>query len=392
MKFNEVTKLSLMNFFVNLYFLSPVIVFFYDDRGVNFFQIMILESVLMLTKLAFEVPTGALADKFGRKFSLVACVVLQILSEFIFFFAYDYTFFLISTVLFGISLAFLSGTVEAIMYDYLKSENREKDMKKAMGTYNSASLIALVVAPIIGSFIAKDLQSRQFEFLIILTMITLIIGGIFALMLKDTEEKHIEEVNPFELVKDGTKLLRENKSLKRIMLLGILTSPVLHILNYLYQPYFKEANVEITYFGIIFSISVLLAALFSKYAYKVEELLGMKRAVFLATILPGILYVLMGFIIHPIASVLLFITLRSVSSIRSPLFSEYKNIHIKSYNRATVLSLISMVSSLYAVFFRLIVGKVADIHFSYAFIMIGAVIIFGAILLRIDEGHVNIND
>jgi len=388
LKFNEVTKLSIMNFFLNLFFLSPIAVFFFQQRGLNYFQIISLESILVLFIFLFEVPTGILADKYGRKKAIILGAILLMLEPLIFIFADNFLFFAIAFALSGIGLAFLSGTVEAIIYDHLKKQRKEKFMKKAMGTYGSASLLAMMIAPMIGSYLGRNLIPSQFILLIYLTFGTSLIAVVVSFLLKDTKEKEVKEKNPFILLKEGVRLIKGNKHLLRIILLSMFTSPFLFTLTYLSQPYFKNSGVDVAVFGVIFAVALLLSALFQKYAYKFEEWFGMKTAVFLATFLPGVFFLLMAFVFNPIWAVVLFILIKTIAGIKRPLFSQYKNIHIPSRMRATVLSLISMFVSLYLVFMRLIIGKLADINLTYSFLLMGGIVIIASVFLRIDEMHI----
>jgi MFS family permease len=387
-RFNEVRKLSLMNFFLHLYFLSPVAVFFFQQRGLNYFQILALESVLVFFIVLFELPTGIFADRFGRKKSIVIGTLLLALEPLIYLFADNFLWFALAFALAGMGITFHSGSIEALIYDHLKAKNLEKDMKKAMGSFGSASLVAMVVAPIIGSYIAKDLIMPQFIFLILMSLGAMLIGFFISLWIKDTKQRRVEEENPFSLMKDGAKLIRKNKSLLRIVLLSVFASPFLFTLNYLYQPYLLSSGINTALFGTIFAIALLLAASLQKYAYKIEEKLGIKWTVFLATMLPGIFYIIMAFTFHPIWAILLFVMIRATMGLKEPLFSDYKNLHITSKNRATILSMISIIVSLYLVGMRLIIGRLADINLSYSFLFMGVVIVIASIFLRIDESHV----
>lgn len=71
--------------------------------------------------------------------------------------------------------------------------------------------------------------------------------------------------------------------------------------------------------------------------------------------------------------------------IRNPLLSSYKNEQIKSKNRATVLSLINMFSSLYIALMSLVFGRIADYSIPMAFVSIGLLIILFAVVLRTDR-------
>jgi MFS family permease len=232
----EVKKLTLINFFLNLFFLSPVSVFFFQHRGLNYFEILALESVLVFFIFLFEVPTGIFADKYGRKKSIIIGSVLIALEPLIFIFANNFFLFALAFALSGIGLAFLSGTIEAFIYDSLDKKNKDKMMQKAMGSYYSASLVALVIAPIIGSYLAKDLLNSQFILVIIMTSCAMMLGVLLTLFLKDTQKKKVKKENAIKIFKDGIKTIKSNKSLMRIVYLAFYQ-------NHFFIPYFIYTNL-----------------------------------------------------------------------------------------------------------------------------------------------------
>jgi MFS family permease len=132
----------------------------------------------------------------------------------------------------------------------------------------------------------------------------------------------------------------------------------------------------------------LLGVFTSKYAYLFEKIFGVKQGVFLAVILPGLFYFLLAFILHPIVSIVLLIMAYGSMQVQKPIFSDYLNRHIQSRNRATVLSLINGVSGFYVAISGLLIGFIADISLSYAFIFMGGLITFSAFFIRIGETYV----
>lgn len=48
----------------------PILVLYFLDRGLTLTEFMILMSTLNLSVFVFEVPTGIVADKFSRKWSI----------------------------------------------------------------------------------------------------------------------------------------------------------------------------------------------------------------------------------------------------------------------------------------------------------------------------------
>ncbi len=386
-----VKKLSLMTFFLNLYFLSPVIVFFYQQKGLDFFQILALESFLSLCIFLFEVPTGILADKIGRRKTIILGSAFFMLQSIIFLLSNSFLFFILAFALSGIGVTLHSGTTEAIIYDQLKRENQEKEMKKAMGMVDSASSFAMVIAPVIGSILASDLNPERFTLVLVMTVLATSTGFICSLFISDDNHTPVKETNPLTILAEGSRIIKNNPALMRILLLSIFSSPFIMILNYLYQPFFKNANVAVSLFGLIFGCSLLLSGVASRHAHAIEKKWGSKLTVFVTTLIPGLAYVSMAIIQDPILAVLSFIIVVAVSGVRTPLFSAYKNHHIPSHIRATVLSVISLIGSLFSMIMRLIIGKIADWNLYCAFFLMGAIIITASLLLQINESHLEAN-
>ena len=171
----------------------------------------------------------------------------------------------------------------------------------------------------------------------------------------------------------------------------MLATPFINYLLNFYPPYFREANVSGYFYGISLAIASLLAVFTSKYAYLFEKLFGVKKGVQLAVILPGIFYFLLAFIYHSIMSIILIILAFGSMHIQKPIFLDYLNRHIESKNRATVLSLISVLSGLYVAIIGLLIGFLADISLTHSFIFMGIIITASAIFIRIDDIHLIAN-
>jgi len=386
MRFDNITKLKLIFFFRSFFFFSPILTLFYFSRNLDTFQIVSLEAILIGAVLLTEVPTGILADKIGRKYSLTMVILLFIIGNVWTIYAHSYIEFFVIEVLFGVGIAFGSGAVEALVYDSLKSKGKEKRMSKIWGSINSYALFASVVAVTVGGFLARSHDPETFVSLLWLYTLGAVIAFIISLTVKEPRpQKKIARENPLTLFKRSTSHILKNKALRKIILLSVFTAPFGHIIMFLFQPYFLMANVENSMWGLIMAAGILLGALLMRYAYKIEKLFGMRWTILIATIIPGIMYIAMAFIIGPIYSFIWYIIHSGVSRMREPLFSQYQNAHIQSRNRATVLSVISMIVSMYLLVMRLVMGKIADNSLILSFIVMGTIIVVGALLFRIDE-------
>jgi len=339
-----------------------------------------------------NIPTGIFADKYGRKTALIVALLLQLFGETLFLFAYGYLSFVFIVIIAGLGFSFMTGTVTALIYETLKEKQKENEMQKAVGKKIAFEKTAGIIAPLVISFYITSFVMNKFNFLVILTIFFVVISLIISFFLE--EPIHIQEMNKtnstLNIIKEGLKLLKENKNLRRIILLSVFAYPLMAYLYILYQQYFVESAVPSYFFGIFLSISSLISLISSKYTYKLEKKLGMEKTVLLVTLLPGLIYTVMAVVFHPIFSPLLFCLVYFPIGMYEPLFSDYQNRHIAGENRATILSMINMFTSAYIVVIGLVIGFIANHSLTYAFLFMGIVILLGATLFRINESHTRV--
>jgi hypothetical protein len=96
----------------------------------------------------------------------------------------------------------------------------------------------------------------------------------------------------------------------------------------------------------------------------------------------------MSVIFHPLIGAMLFVLNYSSQRLQEPLLADYYNIHLHSDVRATTLSTINMLSSLYVSIMGIVLGKLADISLPLTFFITGIIIFFGSTLFRLKKNHI----
>ncbi|KAA3659478.1 MAG: MFS transporter [Chloroflexi bacterium] len=123
-------RFALYGFLKNLRFFEPFIILIFRENGLTFFQIGILYSIRDLTNNLTELPTGFIADAFGRRKSMVFAFIAYILSFFVFYTFSNFYISAVAMVLFGLGESFRSGTHKALILEHLKL-NDMLDLKVA---------------------------------------------------------------------------------------------------------------------------------------------------------------------------------------------------------------------------------------------------------------------
>ncbi|MCY4539180.1 MAG: MFS transporter [Chloroflexi bacterium] len=380
---SNINKIVLITFFQRFHLYVHAYALLLLGRGLTLVQISLIESIVIGTIFLMEVPTGVLADRVGRKWSIFASTVLLMSAEFIFIFARGFEWYVIIAFLTGTGFAFASGAMEAMIYDSLPEKGREDAMKRAMGRVNSFAQIAFVIAPILGGLIIGDASVENFIPAIALTVLALLLGAFVSVTLREPPLDSTEKkAGSMTLLRDGVSLLLTQPRLRRLALLVIFTSPFTGaIVTVLGPPYLVRNEVSPFVIGVALSLGSLLAAFTQRYAYKVEEWLGQARAIALLILLPGALYWILAVVAGPVAPVLIIILMYGVNDMKAPLFSAYQNALIESKNRATVLSMISMFLSLFMALALPVYAALAQRSLSLTFVVMGLVIVLAGLLL-----------
>lgn len=95
-------------------------------RGYSLVEIGFAETVFHITSLLFEIPSGVLADLFGRKRMLLVSSIMRMLGNIVMIASYNFFMIAISLAFHAMSYNASSGTGDALAYDSLKFGGNEK--------------------------------------------------------------------------------------------------------------------------------------------------------------------------------------------------------------------------------------------------------------------------
>ena len=99
-------------------------------RGYSLVEIGFAETVFHITSLLFEIPSGVLADVFGRKKMLLVSAVMKTIGNIIMVFSYNLFMVCGSLAFYAMSYNFSSGSGDALAYDSLKTVRHEDHYEK----------------------------------------------------------------------------------------------------------------------------------------------------------------------------------------------------------------------------------------------------------------------
>ena len=130
------------DFFSGLRITDAVWVALLAARGFSLWEIGLAESVFHIVSLLCEVPSGMAADLRGRKKSLVSGGVLAVTSNLLMAFAPNLFAICFAMALNALYGTLFSGTFTALVYDSLKTEDREDEYLQISANSSQISMLA----------------------------------------------------------------------------------------------------------------------------------------------------------------------------------------------------------------------------------------------------------
>lgn len=352
---------------------------FLASKGLNLFEIGLLEGVFHVTSLIMETPTGAVADLFGRKTSRLIGVILSIVASVLMIVASNFLVFAISFAVCALSYNFESGANEALIYDSLLLEHKENRYMKIAGNneviYQATSIIALIVGGMIGNI----QYTLVFYLAIVLSIITLFVGLFFKEPVMD-DTKHKIKLLPAmkKQYVDSFHAIKENSRLFYLILFTSILSASVTLSFFYLQIAWKNEQLSTLGIGVYLAISSFAAAVGAFFANRIEKKFGENFIIRVVPIIVTICIFALSFIDFALIPFCIMSILETIIFVAT---RDYINKIISSDKRATILSFESVIFSLIMIIIFPLFGLISDhISIKNTFILFGALMLIMSLI------------
>ena len=352
----NLTKLYILRGLAFAWFPIPTIVLFYESYGLNIEQIVLLKTILSLSVLVLEVPSGYLADLWGRKACLVVGSGVWIVSWLIYCTGGSFNEFAIAEMLAGVAGSLISGANTALGYDTLLQLGKEQYYQVWEGRLVAIAGISEAVCGIVGAAIAAIGLVYPFY----LQTVCLVLY--FCLAITLVEPKHHEPIvkaQRLERLKNIIVDVFQRPKLRWLILLSGTFSSASFLIVWLSQDYLQQLNIPIQAFGWAWALFHLGMSLASINSHRLQHLFGLKKATFGLIIVLAIAYICLGSI-DRLWGIVFILILYLVRGFISPLILTAINRQIASSVRATILSLNSLVFRIAFAVIAPVIGAIAE--------------------------------
>lgn len=405
-KDRQFLKFCAYGFLKNLRFFDAFLLLFFLENGISYSQIGILYALREITIHLFEIPSGIVADTYGRKNSLLAALLSYILSFIVFFISTDFYLLLSAILLYGIGDAFRSGTHKGMIMDYLKLKGWSDHKIEYYGNTRSWSQRGSAVSALFAGVLV--LYSGSYRIIYLFSIIPYLLNLINIFTYPDAlnyslRGKKEQASLSIKAVFQNFWLSIKSPTVFRVVNLAALHTAYLKAIKDYIQPVMVQVALLFPLMvslgdkqksgliiGIIYFFIFLFTSVASKWSHKLVKsgLQNIPSRTLLFGLVSG---ALCGILYQQglwIPSLVVFISIYLIENIRKPILTGILTEHVPNDILTSVLSAQSSYSTLITANLAILIGVLSDLFgIGYALSIISVLLILLFLCIQKSKNH-----
>ncbi len=353
----NISRLYAFSFLQMTLFPMAIITLFWKDHiGLSLTRILVLQGILSVVMVVMEYPTGYISDRIGYRAALNLASLLGITGWSIYTFATGFLQVALAETLLGISLAFISGTDSALLYETLKSDGKEHLYTHYQGRMGGIAQVGEAIGAVFAGVLYACSPILPFA----------LQAGVWCLALLLTRtlvEPARHSPKPASHVADALNSIRftfvENRRLQSTILLNSVLGLASFYPVWLIQPYMKQAGMPLTWFGPVWAGANICVAIASLASHRLNMAINGRGMVLIFMLLVWAGYLGLGISVG-VWGFMYYYTLTIMRGLRGPMMLGYMHRESPSSHRAGILSLQSLFFRLLFTISGPLVGLLAD--------------------------------
>jgi MFS family permease len=340
------------------------------DAGLNIAEVFIANAFFTVGMVLFEIPTGVIADTLGRRVSFLLSAIVLMLATLGYVMGSlidaGLTWFVVFSIFLGLGFTFYSGAVEAWLVDALKATHYEGELDHVFARSAQITGLAMLIGAVGGGIIGTLNIAIPF------VLRALMLGIVFLIAYLGMHDigyqakplsLHTIPGEMWKLTQDSIRFGWKQPQLRILMMMAFIQFGFMSWAFYAWQPYFLELFGDLGAVWIagivsaLLSLSTIVGNTFVDWSTRHD---GRRTSLIIGAILlfsvsmlgiglVGEFYLAVGLLLVGMASI----------GVLGPVRQAYIHHLIPTHQRASVLSVDSMISSAGGIILQTTLGQVA---------------------------------
>ncbi|MBI2125121.1 MFS transporter [Candidatus Woesearchaeota archaeon] len=355
---------------------------FFLSRGISLTELGIGFAIIKLFRLISEVPTGAIADLYGKKVSIQIQLFFYSICSFLFLFVtrgwHMYLLFAVE----GVAGAFASGAYEALPYEIAKKAKRTdlineyagkgsflREVAHFISYFGAVAFLFLVGGETVYTLLG--ISFKGLDLLWIPTSLGFLIA--FVLMFKVKEEVVPRKVNlkqdfidTYRVSVEGLKYAKSHPVISKLFAASFFFAISFFLFDHhVHQPFLQDLGFNAESIALLTALASLVGAGLSLIPKSIEKRFKTEKHFLEFTVILQLILLAGLFFFNKIFAfgVLFFFIYYNIHrSFREPIFGPFKQLFMKDEIRATIGSVESLIISIGGIIFLPLAGYLVDTY------------------------------
>lgn len=325
---------------------------FFLQHGLSLSQVFLLQSIFSVAFLLWEIPSGLIADRCGRAFSIKLSVPVAAVAMIAYGLSTHFWQFAIWELVLALANGLVSGIDTALLLDSLKADNRDKDFVKLAQRINAAGFAATTAGVSIAILLVHYVSLSS---TIVADGLLTGVGAYFAWKLTEAPRFNGSEEAVRISAWQAMRRLGGNAEARWLVVLGAALSAATYLAFWLSAPYYARLGIPTVLFGGILALRSLWKAWLS---HRFQQERHIERNLFAYASLAGLVYLAMAS--GQVWLVWAVLGHDAVQALQGQPITAQLNTHITHEFRATLNSLVNLVQRLIYSLAGPLVGLLVD--------------------------------
>ncbi len=247
---------------------------FQRSIGISIFEIALMAVMYIVTSALLNIPTGILADKYGRKYAIFLATLALLACTIVAGTAHSFAQYSIAVILWGLFFTTQNGAYEAILYDSLKEEGNVDKYTRYSGISSAGFWLSIFISSLVGAFVGSHFGLRYAYFI---TIIPNILAVFLALSLQEPKNHTLEvATSSVKMVRAGIEAVTSSREMIYLSATFLIIALAGWTANEFGQLFFIELGFSVFVIGVINAVSGLFQAAGNYFSYKLGQLSNRK--------------------------------------------------------------------------------------------------------------------
>lgn len=249
------------------------VIFNTEYLGLSNTQAYILGATTWGLSALFEIPTGSIADRYGRKRNYQIGALLYAVAMASYFLFGNFYVLLLFQVIGALGIAMQSGSLDALVHDSLRQKGKNKVNKRVQSINMSVFFFGRGITVFVAGYLY--LMDERLPYLMMAAF--LLVSWLTSSFMEEIRLEKSEKIRSSKHVADTLVAMRSkyrlSSNLSAILLIVLAIESVFAI----YQPYFKQVGISVQNIAAVYGCHAITSSIGSYYFDKLSDKLKLGK-------------------------------------------------------------------------------------------------------------------